>query len=95
VHVLDHLGWPAGDFLRDIRRDEVDIFHETPSSTCHTYATVAEFTQIPTDMRRHGLNDPFDHCIQGLYNDFDDIEVWIDAVVHPTQEADPDTAAHT
>jgi len=95
VTVLDQLGWPAADFLRDIRRDEVDICHETPTDICHTYATIVEFTQIPTDMRRHGLSDPFEHCIHALYNDYDDIEVWIDAVGHPTPEADTGTDTAT
>lgn len=88
VDALDVLGWPAADFLRDIYRDEVDIFHETPPTPLYdAVATVVEFTQIPTDMRRYNLSDPFDHCITALYERFDDIEVWIDAVAHPQPDS--------
>lgn len=84
VTALDTIGWPAADFLRDIYRDDVDIFHETPPAPPYdAVATVVEFTQIPTDMRQYDVSDPFDHCIAVLYGQFDDIEVWIDAVAHP------------
>lgn len=84
VDALDDLGWPAADFLRDIYRDEVDIFHETPPTPPYdAVATVIEFTQLPTDMRRFDVSDPFNHCITALYERFDNIEVWIDAVEHP------------
>ena len=84
VDALDDLGWPAADFLRDIYRDDVDIFHETPPTPPYdAVATVVEFTQLPTDMRRFDVSDPFNYCITSLYEQFDEIEVWIDAVEHP------------
>jgi hypothetical protein len=83
VDALDVLGWPAADFLRDVYRDEVDIFHETPPNPPYdAVATVVEFTQIPTDMRQYDVSDPFDHCISALYERYTNIEVWIDAVAH-------------
>lgn len=84
VGALGDLGWPAADFLHEIYRDEVDIFHETPPEPPYdAVATVVEFTQIPTDMRLYDVADPFDHCIAALYEQYTDIDVWIDAVAHP------------
>jgi len=85
VTALEDLGWPAADFLRDIYRNDVEIVHETPPTPPYdAIATVVEFTQIPTDMRQYDVSDPFDYCISALYDQFDAIEVWIDAVAHPT-----------
>lgn len=84
---LEEIGWTPVDVLHDVRRDQVAIQHETPPNPRYdAVGVVIEFAQLPTDMRRYDLSDPFDQCITTLYDTYDDIEVWIDAVSHDTAD---------